>query len=99
MIVFECIPSALAAAITKAISIPTIGIGAGPDCDGQVLVYHDVVGFTTRKTPKMAKRYVNLFSLVEKALGAYVKEVREGQFPAPEHGFAMEAKVVKRLKV
>jgi 3-methyl-2-oxobutanoate hydroxymethyltransferase len=99
MIVFECIPSALAGAITKVLTIPTIGIGAGPDCDGQVLVYHDVVGFTTRKTPKMAKRYVNLFALVEKALTAYVTEVRGGEFPAQEHGFAMEAKVVKRLKL
>lgn len=99
MIVFECIPSALAKAITSAVSMVTIGIGAGPDCDGQVLVFHDVVGFTTRKTPKMAKQYVDLFAQVRQALTGYHEEVRSGAFPAGEHGFAMDAKVVKKLKI
>jgi 3-methyl-2-oxobutanoate hydroxymethyltransferase len=99
MIVFECIPSALAKAITKAVSMVTIGIGAGPDCDGQVLVFHDVVGFTTRKTPKMARQYVDLFAKVRKALTSYNQDVKSGAFPAGEHGFAMDAKVVKRLKI
>lgn len=99
MIVFECIPSALASAITSAVGMVTIGIGAGPDCDGQVLVFHDLVGFTTRKTPKMAKQYVDLFAKVRQALGEYHQEVKSGAFPASEHGFAMDAKVVKKLKI
>ncbi|MFH1034273.1 MAG: 3-methyl-2-oxobutanoate hydroxymethyltransferase [Pseudomonadota bacterium] len=99
MIVFECIPSALAAAITQAVPMITIGIGAGGDCDGQVLVFHDIVGFTTRKTPKMAKQHVDMFAQVGKALGDYAQEVRSGAFPAPEHGFAMDAGVVKQLKI
>jgi 3-methyl-2-oxobutanoate hydroxymethyltransferase len=99
MIVFECIPSPLAAAITSAVSMITIGIGAGPDCDGQVLVFHDLVGFTTRKTPKMAKQHVDLFAQVRQALSGYAQEVKSGVFPAPEHGFAMDAKIVKQLKI
>ena len=99
MIVFECIPSALAAAITQAVEMVTIGIGAGPDCDGQVLVFHDVLGLTTRKTPKMAKQYLNLMDLAGSALGQYVSEVRQGGFPAPEHGFAMDPEVVAQLKL
>ncbi|CAO0823755.1 3-methyl-2-oxobutanoate hydroxymethyltransferase [Desulfarculales bacterium] len=99
MIVFECIPSPLAAAITEAVTMITIGIGAGGDCDGQVLVFHDLVGFTTRKTPKMAKQHVDLFALVHKALSDYHQEVESRVFPAPEHGFAMNAKVIKQLKI
>lgn len=99
MIVFECIPSALASAITKAVAMVTIGIGAGVDCDGQVLVFHDLVGFTTRKTPRMAKKYVDLFAKVRKALTSYHQDVKSGAFPAAEHGFAMDAKVVKKLKI
>ena len=99
MIVFECMPSALAAAITQATSMVTIGIGGGPDCDGQVLVFHDLVGFTTRKTPKMAKQYVDLFGQVRQAMADYTRDVKSGAFPAPEHGFAMDPKVVKQLKL
>ncbi len=99
LIVFECIPSALAQAITKAVEMVTIGIGAGPDCDGQVLVFHDVLGLTTRKTPKMAKQYLNLMDLAGAALGRYVSEVRAGGFPGPEHGFAMDPAVVAQLKL
>ncbi|MFH1059871.1 MAG: 3-methyl-2-oxobutanoate hydroxymethyltransferase [Pseudomonadota bacterium] len=99
MIVFECIPSALAAAITAHTSMVTIGIGAGPDCDGQVLVFHDILGLTTRKTPKMARRYLNLMEQAGAALGQYVAEVRSGAFPSPEHGFAMDAQVIEQLKL
>ncbi len=99
LIVFECIPSPLAAAITKKTSMVTIGIGAGPDCDGQVLVYHDVVGFSERKVPKMAKSYLNLFPQIEAALKSYCEEVQSGAFPAQEHGFAMDPEVVKGLKL
>jgi len=99
LIVFECIPSALAAAITQAVSMVTIGIGAGPDCDGQVLVYHDLVGLFDRKPPKMAKQYLNLFPQVQEAIAAYCRQVREGDFPGPEHGFPMDPQVVEQLKV
>ena len=99
LIVFECIPSALAAAITKSTPLVTIGIGAGPDCDGQVLVIHDIVGMAERKPPKMARQYTNLFPALEEAVGSYVKEVGGGSFPADEHGFAMEETVVEQLKI
>jgi 3-methyl-2-oxobutanoate hydroxymethyltransferase len=99
MIVFECIPSALAAAITKSTSIITIGIGAGPDCDGQVLVYHDILGLTTRKTPKMAKQLVNLMPQIEQAVGDYVHEVKAGVFPEDKHGFVMDQAVVAKLNI
>lgn len=99
LIVFECIPSPLAKAITENTSMVTIGIGAGPDCDGQVLVYHDVVGLITRTTPKMAKQYVNLWDQVADALKSYNDEVRAKTFPAPENGFAMDPQVVKELKI
>jgi 3-methyl-2-oxobutanoate hydroxymethyltransferase len=99
MIVFECIPSALAAAITKATAMITIGIGAGPDCDGQVLVYHDILGLTTRKTPKMAKQFINLLPQIEQAVDDYVREVKAGAFPEDKHGFAMDKAVVGKLKI
>ena len=99
LIVFECIPSPLAKAITENTSMVTIGIGAGPDCDGQVLVYHDTVGLITRTTPKMAKQYVNLWDQIAGAVKSYNDEVRAKTFPAPEHGFAMDPQVVKELKI
>lgn len=99
LIVFECIPSALAAAITRATPMVSIGIGAGPDCDGQVLVYHDVLGLARRNPPKMAKQYVNLWPLITEALGNYCQDVRSGAFPAEEHGFAIDQAVVDQLKI
>ncbi|MCB2227475.1 MAG: 3-methyl-2-oxobutanoate hydroxymethyltransferase [Desulfarculaceae bacterium] len=99
LIVFECIPSALAAAITANTPLVTIGIGAGPDCDGQVLVVHDLIGLAERKPPKMAKQYVNLFPQLEKAVSSYVEEVASGAFPAEEHGFAIDQAVVDQLKL
>lgn len=99
MIVFECIPSPLAAVITQNTSMVTIGIGAGPDCDGQVLVFHDTVGYGERRVPKMAKSYLDLFPQIQKALTTYGQEVRSGAFPAEEHGFAMDPEIVSQLKV
>jgi 3-methyl-2-oxobutanoate hydroxymethyltransferase len=99
MIVFECIPSALAKVITQNTSMVTIGIGAGPDCDGQVLVYHDIVGLSMRKTPKMARQYVDLSEIIKNAMQSYVSEVKSGDFPQPEHEFAMSEDVVAKLKV
>jgi 3-methyl-2-oxobutanoate hydroxymethyltransferase len=99
IIVFECIPSALAKVITQNTSMVTIGIGAGPDCDGQVLVYHDIVGLSMRKTPKMAKQYVDLSDIIKKAMQSYVSEIKSGDFPQPEHEFTMAEEVVAGLKV
>jgi len=90
MLVMECIPDLLGARITQELKIPTIGIGAGKDCDGQVLVYHDLVGLFERFTPKFAKQYVNLSPLIREALLQFREEVEEGAFPGPEHTFAMK---------
>jgi len=89
MVVMECIPDILASMITKELGIPTIGIGAGKDCDGQVLVYHDTVGLFERFTPKFVKQYIKLGPMIIDALKEYKKEVEEGVFPGEEHIFRM----------
>ncbi len=85
--VLEGIPAALAAEITAAVSIPTIGIGAGPQCDGQVLVIHDILGLCDKFSPKFVKRYAELGERVRDGVSDYIREVREGVFPGPEHSF------------
>lgn len=97
MIVMECIPEVLSARITNELHIPTIGIGAGKECDGQVLVYHDLVGLFERFTPKFVKQYVNLAPQIKGALVKYKEEVEAGTFPGPEHSFAMKAEEVSKL--
>lgn len=96
-IVLECVPTMLAKKITEQISIPTIGIGAGPYCDGQVLVVNDMLGMFKGHIPKFVKKFVNLEPLIMEALQAYKKEVEEGVFPAPEHGFTIKDDVLERL--
>jgi 3-methyl-2-oxobutanoate hydroxymethyltransferase len=86
-IVLECIPREIAKDITERISIPTIGIGAGGDCDGQVLVLHDLLGITSGYVPKFVKAYADLKTEVTRAVTDYRDEVRSGKFPAKEHGF------------
>jgi 3-methyl-2-oxobutanoate hydroxymethyltransferase len=86
-IVLECIPRSIAKEITDKIKIPTIGIGAGPDCDGQVLVLHDLLGITAGYVPKFVKPFANLKDAVTQAVTTYRNEVREGTFPAKEHTF------------
>lgn len=83
-IVLECVPTELAAMITEQISIPTIGIGAGPHCDGQVLVYHDVLGIYDGHTPKFVRRYANIARDMQTALEGYLADVRSGAFPDEE---------------
>lgn len=97
MIVIECIPDFLAARITSELSIPTIGIGAGKQCDGQVLVYHDLVGLFERFTPKFVKKYINLAPMIKEAIGQYKTEVETGEFPGPEHSFAMPKKEAEKI--
>jgi 3-methyl-2-oxobutanoate hydroxymethyltransferase len=96
-IVLETIPAVLAARITEAVPVPTIGIGAGPDCDGQVLVFHDLLGLYDRFAPKFVKRYAALGGLIAEALTSYAEEVRSGAFPGPEHSFAMDPKNLETL--
>lgn len=86
-LVLECVPSALASEISAASSVPTIGIGAGPGCDGQVLVFHDMLGLFTGLKPKFVKRYAELGALAESAIAQYADEVRSGAFPGPEHEY------------
>lgn len=83
--VLELMPGPVAASVTRAVSIPTIGIGAGPDCDGQVLVLHDMLGLNEGFTPKFLKRYAELGQTVRDAVSRYGDEVRGGQYPGPEH--------------
>ena len=88
-IVLEAVPSPVAARITAELSIPTIGIGAGPDCDGQVLVYHDLLGLTEGHLPRFVKRYANLSGEIRDALTTYANEVRSAAFPDEQHTYAM----------
>jgi 3-methyl-2-oxobutanoate hydroxymethyltransferase len=88
-IVLEAVPSPVAARITRELSIPTIGIGAGSDCDGQVLVYHDLLGLSEGHLPRFVKRYANLSGEIRDALSAYASEVRSGAFPEEQHTYAM----------
>lgn len=87
-IVLECIPSGLAEIISQSLSIATIGIGAGPACDGQVLVSHDLLGMFARFVPRFVKQYADLAPLIEEAVSSYVKEVGEGSFPDRSHSFS-----------
>jgi len=87
-LVLECVPSALAARITEAVAIPTIGIGAGPACDGQVLVLHDLLGLNSgHRRPRFVKDFLAGGGSVAGALRAYAEAVRSGAFPGPEHGY------------
>ena len=86
-IVLEMVPAPAAAEVTKALSIPTIGIGAGSDCDGQVLVWQDMMGLRTGKAPRFVKRYADLHGVMLDAARAYADDVRAGTFPAAEHAF------------
>jgi len=88
-IVLEAVPTPVAARITEALTVPTIGIGAGAECDGQVLVYHDLLGLTEGRAPRFVKRYANLAEEIRHALGTYASEVRDGTYPAQEHTYAM----------
>jgi 3-methyl-2-oxobutanoate hydroxymethyltransferase len=86
-LVVECVPRAVGAAITAAVGVPTIGIGAGKDCDGQILVTHDVLGLYSELTPKFAKPYARLGAEMKKAFGTYKREVETGAFPGKEHSY------------
>jgi 3-methyl-2-oxobutanoate hydroxymethyltransferase len=88
-VVLEAVPAQVARAVTQALSVPTIGIGAGADCDGQVLVWHDMLGYYEGQAPRFVKRYADLGKTITEALGRYAEEVRSGTFPEPQHTYAM----------
>ncbi len=86
-VILECVPKDLAGRVTTALRVPTIGIGAGPFCDGQVLVFHDLVGFSTGYNPKFVKKYADVQSVVDQAVRRYADEVRRGIFPDEAHTY------------
>lgn len=97
-IVLECVPDQLAAEITKKLKIPTIGIGAGPHCDGQVLVTYDLLGMFSTFHPKFAKQYVDLSALMKKGVEQFKKEVESGKFPDKAHSFTMPQEEWRKVK-
>ncbi len=96
-IVLEGIPAKVAALITKAVSIPTIGIGAGKECDGQILVYQDMLGMFDDFVPKFVKQYANVGKNMKEAIGMYIEEVEQGQFPEEKHTFKIDEAQLKKL--
>ena len=96
-LVLECVPEPVAAAITDRLTIPVIGIGAGAGCDGQVLVYHDLLGLGTGRPPRFVKQYANLHDSAVAAVTTYANEVRSGAFPAAEHTYAIAGGRARRL--
>lgn len=96
-IVLECVPDKLAELITKAVGVPTIGIGAGNACDGQVLVYQDMLGMFSDFTPKFVKRFANVGEIMKEAFKNYIDEVGTGAFPAKENGYTIDDDVIEGL--
>lgn len=96
-VVLECVPAALADIVTRKVSIPTIGIGAGNVCDGQVLVYQDMLGMFSDFTPKFVKRFAHIGSVMKEAFKTYDAEVKAGSFPGSEHTYAIDDEVIEKL--
>jgi 3-methyl-2-oxobutanoate hydroxymethyltransferase len=97
-VLLEAVPAPIAKKITERLKVPTIGIGAGVHCDGQVLVVHDLLGLFDRFTPKFAKRYVNMSELMLKAFESYKEEVLQGAFPTDQHSFHIDEKELSKVK-
>lgn len=98
-VVVEGVPAKLAALITKELTIPTIGIGAGSECDGQVLVYQDMLGMYADFTPKFVKKYADIGTVMTNAFKQYIKEVNSGAFPSQEHCYAIDEEIIKKLEM
>ena len=96
-VVLECVPAKLAKIISREIDIPTIGIGAGSDCDGQILVYQDMLGLFEDFKPKFVKQFASVGEVMESAFKDYIDEVKDGTFPGPEHGFKISEDVISKL--
>ncbi|MFW5985471.1 MAG: 3-methyl-2-oxobutanoate hydroxymethyltransferase [Halanaerobiaceae bacterium] len=97
-LVLETVPHQLASIITEKVSIPTIGIGAGPDCDGQVLVLHDLLGVDEEFKPRFARQYANLNQIIKKAVREYIDDIKEGSFPTEEESFSMEEDILRHIR-
>ena len=97
MVVLECVPAKLAKKITEMLKVPTIGIGAGADCDGQVLVYQDLLAMYGDFRPKFVKVFANVGDAMRKGMAAYIKETKEGTFPSAEHCFKIDDSVIEKL--
>lgn len=97
-LVLECVPAPLAEKITDILEIPTIGIGAGAGCDGQVLVWQDMLGINRDRAPKFVRRFADLGYEMEKAFASYVEAVQNGSFPGPEHCYGMDADALASLR-
>lgn len=96
-VVLECVPAKLAELITKQLQVPTIGIGAGAGCDGQVLVYQDMLAMFGDFKPKFVKQFAQVGDMMKEAFAKYIEEVKSGAFPAPEHTFKIEDDVIEKL--
>ena len=96
-IILEAVPAPLGKLVTQAVRVPVIGIGAGPDVNGQVLVTHDMIGLFDKFVPKFVKQYANIRETIIEAIGEYKKEVREMKFPGTEHSFKMPAETLEQL--
>jgi 3-methyl-2-oxobutanoate hydroxymethyltransferase len=96
-VVLELVPSPLARIVTARLKIPTIGIGAGPHCDGQVQVIHDMLGLFTDFVPRHAKQYAKLAEVIKSAITDYIIETKSGVFPSPEHGSTIDEELLKDL--
>lgn len=97
-VVLECVPAELAKIITSKLVIPTIGIGAGAGCDGQVLVFQDMLGLTTDHTPKFAKKFAEVGMLMRQGFSAYIKETKSGEFPSQEHTYKIDEDVIEKVR-
>ena len=96
-LVLECVPAKLAKIISEQLTIPTIGIGAGAGCDGQILVYQDMLGMFTDFKPKFVKHFANVGEIMTEAFKTFDQEVKEGVFPAPEHTYKIDEDIIGRL--
>lgn len=96
-VVLECVPAKLSELISKSISIPTIGIGAGAGCDGQIIVYQDMLGMFSDFTPKFVKKYANVGDVMKGAFQKYIEEVKDGVFPGEENSFKIDDEIIEKL--
>ena len=94
----ECVPAPLARLVSQRVSVPTIGIGAGPDCDGQVLVWQDMLGMVSGLSPKFVRHFAEGGETMQQAFNAYAQAVQNGTFPAPEHCYGMDEEVLEKLR-
>lgn len=96
-VVLECVPEKLAEKVTKELEIPTIGIGAGAGCDGQVLVYQDMLGMFSDFTPKFVKKFANVGQVMKEAFKSYIDEIQQGSFPSQEHCYSIDDDIIEKL--